>query len=206
MAGAAAHDLSDGPVASDPFLLLYTSGTSTGPKGVPFAYQGILGNARLAVAEHGFTAAVRILSAGPSGHLYGLCTFHLALAAGACTVLLPTVTPPDLAQVLGAESVTVVFAAPAYVAACLSAGLPSAEEVASFRLAVMAGSAVLPAVVKGLKERLGTGYVTQLWGMTELQAGLYTRPGDPIEIVGGPTEPQHRGEDGRSGRNGASGR
>ena len=105
------------------------------------------------------------------------------MAAGACTVLLPTFTPPDLAQVLGAESVTVVFAAPAYVAACLSAGLPSAEEVASFRLAVMAGSAVLPAVVNGLKERLGTGYVAQLWGMTKLQAGLYTRPGDPIETV-----------------------
>ena len=183
LAEAAAHDLSDGPVASDPFLLLYTSGTSSGPKGVPLAYRGILGNARLAVAEHGITAADRILSAAPFGHLYGLCTFHLALAAGACTVLLPTFTPPDLARVLGAESVTVVFAAPAHVAACLSAGLPSAEEVASVRLAVMAGSAVLPAVVKGLKERIGNGHVTQLWGMTELQAGLYTRPGDPIEIV-----------------------
>ena len=183
LTGAAAHDLSDGPVASDPFLLLYTSGTSSGPKGVPLAYQGSLGNARLAVAEHGITAADRILSAAPFGHLYGLYTFHLALAAGACTVLLPTFTPPDLARVLGAESVTVLFAAPAHVAACLGAGLPSAEEVASLRLAVMAGSAVLPAVLKGLQERIGNGHVTQLWGMTELQAGLYTRPGDPIEIV-----------------------
>ena len=183
LAGAAAHDLSDGPVASDPFLLLYTSGTSSGPKGVPLAYQGILGNARLAIAEHGITAADRILSAASFGHLYGLYTFHLALAAGACTVLLPTFTPPNLARVLGAESVTALFAAPAHVAACLGAGRPTPEEAASVRLAVMAGSAVLPAVVKGLKERIGDGRVTQLWGMTELQAGLYTRPGDPIEIV-----------------------
>ena len=183
LTGAAAHDLSDGPAAADPFLLLYTSGTSSGPKGVPLAYQGILGNARLAVAEHGITAADRILSAPPFGHLYGLYTFHLALAAGACTALLPTFTPPDLARVLRAESVTALFAAPAHVAACLGAGLPSLEEAASVRLAVMAGSAVLPAVVKGLKERIGNGRVTQLWGMTELQAGLYTRPGDPIEVV-----------------------
>ena len=183
LTGAAAHDLSDGPAAADPFLLLYTSGTSSGPKGVPLAYQGILGNARLAVAEHGITAADRILSAPPFGHLYGLYTFHLALAAGACTVLLPAFTPPDLARVLGAESVTALFAAPAHVAACLGAGRPSPEEAASVRLAVMAGSPVLPAVVKGLKERIGDGRVTQLWGMTELQAGLYTRPGDPIEIV-----------------------
>ena len=183
LTGAAAHDLTDGPVAADPFLLLYTSGTSSGPKGVPLAYRGILGNARLAVAEHGITAADRILSAPPFGHLYGLYTFHLALATGACTVLLPTFTPPDLARVLGTQSVTVLFAAPAHVAACLGAGLPSTEEAASVRLAVMAGSAVLPAVVKGLKERIGNGQVTQLWGMTELQAGLYTRPGDPTEIV-----------------------
>ena len=180
---AAAHDLSDGPVAADPFLLLYTSGTSSRPKGVPLAYHGILGNARLAVAEHGIAAADRILSAAPFGHLYGLYAFHLALAAGACTVLLPTFTPPDLIRVLGAESVTVLFAAPAHVAACLGAGLLGTEEVASVRLAVMAGSPVLPAVAKGLQERLGNGHVTQLWGMTELQAGLYTRPGDPIEIV-----------------------
>ena len=183
LSGAAAHDLSDGPAAADPFLLLYTSGTSSAPKGVPLAYQGILGNARLAVAEHGITAADRILSAPPFGHLYGLYTFHLALAAGACSVLLPAFTPPDLARVLGAESVTALFAAPAHVAACLGAGRPSPEEAASVRLAVMAGSPVLPAVVKGLKERIGDGRVTQLWGMTELQAGLYTRPGDPIEIV-----------------------
>ena len=183
LTGAAAHDLSDGPVAAAPFLLLYTSGTSSQPKGVPLAYHGILGNARLAVAEHGITAADRILSAAPFGHLYGLYAFHLALAAGACTVLLPTFTPPDLTRVLGAESVTVLFAGPAHVAACLGAGLLDAGEVASLRLAVMAGSPLPPAVAKGLQERIGKGHVTQLWGMTELQAGLYTRPGDPIEIV-----------------------
>ena len=155
LSGAAAHDLSDGPVAADPFLLLYTSGTSSRPKAVPLAYQGILGNARLSVAEHGITAADRILSAAPFGHLYGLYSFHLALAAGASTVLLPAFTPPDLARVLREESVTALFAAPAHVAACLGAGLPGAEELSSLRLAVMAGSAVPPAVAKGLQERIG---------------------------------------------------
>ena len=128
-------------------------------------------------AQHGITAADRILSAAPFGHLYGLYAFHLALAAGACTVLLPTFTPPDLTRVLGAESVTVLFAGPAHVAACLGAGLLDAGEVASLRLAVMAGSPLPPAVAKGLQERIGNGHVTQLWGMTELQADLYTRPG-----------------------------
>ena len=179
------HDLSDGPVAADPFLLLYTSGTSARPKGVPLAYQGMLGNARLGVPEHGITAADRILSAAPFGHLYALYSFHLALAAGAATVLLPTFTPPELARTLEAEAVTALFAAPAHVAACLGAGLLDADGLSRLRLAVLSGSAVAPSVAKGLQERMTNGHVTQLWGMTETQAGLYTRPGDPIETVAG---------------------
>ena len=185
LAGAPPHDLSDGPVAADPFLLLYTSGTSARPKGVPLAYQGILGNARLGAPEHGITAADRILSAAPFGHLYGLYSFHLALSVGAATVLLPAFTPPDLARTLDAEAVTVLFAAPAHVAACLGAGLLSAGGLSRLRLAVLSGSAVAPAVAKGLQERMADGHVTQLWGMTETQAGLYTRPGDPVETVAG---------------------
>ena len=185
MNGDAAHDLLDGPVAADPFLLLYTSGTSSRPKGVPLAYQGILGNARLGVPEHGITASDRILSAAPFGHLYGLYSFHLALSAGATTVLLPTFTPPDLARTLGSEAVTVLFAAPAHIAACLGAGLLSPDALLSLRLAVLSGSAVPAAVARGLQERMTRGHVTQLWGMTETQAGLYTRPGDSIETVAG---------------------
>ena len=181
----APHDLSHGPVAADPFLLLYTSGTSARPKGVPLAYQGILGNARLGVPEHGITAADRIVSAAPFGHLYALYSFHLAMAAGATTVLLPAFTPPALAHVLEREAVTVLFAAPAHVAACLGGGLLEAGALSALRLAVLSGSAVAPHVAKGLQERMPNGHVTQLWGMTETQAGLYTRPGDPIETVAG---------------------
>ena len=182
---AAPHDLSDGPVAADPFLLLYTSGTSARPKGVPLAYQGILGNARLGVPEHGIEASDRILSAAPFGHLYALYSVHLALAAGASTVLLPAFTPPDLARTLAAEAVTVLFAAPAHIAACLGTGLLNADVLSALRLAVLSGSAVAPSIAEGLQERMPAGHVTQLWGMTETQAGLYTRPGDPIETVAG---------------------
>ena len=182
---AAPHDLSHGPVAADPFLLLYTSGTSARPKGVPLAYQGILGNARLGVPEHGIRAADRIVSAAPFGHLYALYSFHLAMAAGATTVLLPAFTPPALAHALEREAVTVLFAAPAHVAACLGGGLLEAGALSALRLAVLSGSAVAPHVAKGLQERMPNGHVTQLWGMTETQAGLYTRPGDPIETDAG---------------------
>ena len=183
LSDAPPHDLSDGPVAADPFLLLYTSGTSARPKGVPLAYQGVLGNARLGAPEHGLTAADRILSAAPFGHLYALYSFHLALSIGATTVLMPMFTPPDLVRTLVAEAVTALFAAPAHIAACLGAGLLDADALSRLRLAVLSGSAVAPSVARGMQERMANGHVTQLWGMTETQAGLYTRPGDPLETV-----------------------
>src|SRR4051812_30581904 len=44
-----------GPAAGDPFLLLYTSGTTASPKAVPHSYHTLLSNARLGVPEHGIT-------------------------------------------------------------------------------------------------------------------------------------------------------
>src|SRR3712207_657593 len=39
-----------------------------------------------------------------------------------------------------------------------------------------------PSLIQFFAEKLPGCAVTQLWGMTELQAGLYTRPGDPFEM------------------------
>ena len=206
---AAPHDLSDGPVAADPFLLLYTSGTSARPKGVPLACQGILGNARLGVPEHGITAADRILSAAPFGHLYALYSVHLALSAGAAAVLLPAFTPPDLARTLVGEAVTVLFAAPAHIAACLGAGLLSADTLFRLRLAVLSGSA-------GRSGR-GEGIAGAHGERTRHSAlGDDRDPGRPLHPagrsrrnrrrLGRPAQSGHRGAGGRCGRGGVAGR
>ena len=78
----------------DRFLLLYTSGTTDNPKGVPLAYHGFLENARVSVPELELTASDVLLSAAPLTHLYGLFVYHCALQAGAAMSLLPAFTPP----------------------------------------------------------------------------------------------------------------
>ena len=50
----------------------------------------------------------------------------------------------------------------------------------SLKLAIMSGSACPPELVRWLAARLPGCAVTQLWGMTETQAALYTRPGDAL--------------------------
>ncbi len=173
----------DMPVASDPFLLLYTSGTTDRPKAVPLSYHNMLGNARFGLAEHRIGADDLLLSAAPFGHLFGLYSVHLALAAGACSLLLPMFSPPALAGLIETARPTVLFTAPAHIAACLAGGLFDAHDIASLRLTIMSGSAVPADLARAFAARLGDGRVSQLWGMTETQAGLYTRPDDPIEIA-----------------------
>ena len=46
------------PEAADVFLLLYTSGTTASPKGVPHPYRTMLSNARLGAPEHSSIRAI----------------------------------------------------------------------------------------------------------------------------------------------------
>jgi cyclohexanecarboxylate-CoA ligase len=170
------------PDAEDAFLLLYTSGTTAAPKGVVHPYRTMLGNARLGAPEHGLTDQDRILCAAPLSHLYGLYSLHCAWAVGACTVLLPAFKPEELSFLIQTQRPTALWTAPAHFAACRGAGLFDKHDWSSLKLAIVSGSMAPPALMNDFSERLPHCAVTQLWGMTELQAGLYTRPGDPFEM------------------------
>lgn len=167
----------------DPFVLLYTSGTTASPKGVPVRYCQFLSNTRASVADLGINANDVILSVAPFTHLYGLYTLHLALASGAAMSLLPLFSPPDLIAAITRDRASCVFAAPAHLAACRDAHLLDERgKLSSLRFVCLSGSAVPPALARWVDERLDHGAVIQLWGMSELQAGAYTRPGDPPEV------------------------
>ena len=171
------------PVAADPFLLLYTSGTTAGPKAAPLNSHTMLSNARLGVVEHALGPDDLVLSAAPFGHLFALYAIQLALCAGAASLLLPVFTPPAFAQLIESHRPTHLFAGPAHIAACLGAGLFDRHDLGSVKLSVTSGAAVPPDLARAYQTKLPNGRVCQLWGMTELQAGLYTRPADPIELV-----------------------
>jgi acyl-CoA synthetase (AMP-forming)/AMP-acid ligase II len=169
------------PASSDPYLLLYTSGTTASPKGVLHTGRAMLGNGRVGAPEHGITEQSRVLSAAPLSHLYGLYSLHCAWAVGACTVLLPAFKPEDLAQTVQNSHPTELWTAPAHVAACRAAGLFEKYDWSSLKMAIVSGSMAPPDLVRYFKSKI-PGAVTQLWGMTELQAGLYSRPGDPLDV------------------------
>lgn len=168
--------------ASDPFLLPFTSGTLAAPKGVPVPYRKFLANARLCVPELAIDGGSTLLSAAPFTHLYGLFSINLALAAHATTALLPAFTPAGFAAMLDALRPSGAFVGPAHLIACHNAGLLTPERLSTLRFMMISGSICPPELGHLVQDRMLSGKILQLWGMTELQAGSFTRPGDSLSV------------------------
>jgi acyl-CoA synthetase (AMP-forming)/AMP-acid ligase II len=170
------------PAPADPFLLLFTSGTRSGVKAVPLTSQATLGNARLGAPEHGITADDVLLSAAPYSHWFGLYSLHLAASVGATNLMLPEFTPQDFAQAVADGKPTALFVDTEHLAALLKEGLLDAGDMSSVRRIICAGGTCAPELARAVAAKLPNGRFSQLWGTTEAQAGLYTRPGDPLEV------------------------
>ena len=184
------------PVGSDPFLLLYTSGTTSSPKGVPLTYQNMIGNARLSVPEFHMTSKDLNISAAPFSHLYGLYNFHVALCAGASNILLPIFTPLDLAKKIEETKATTVFLGPPHAASMINAGLLDKYNFSSVRFSMFSGSACPPQILKTYREKISTHggktSIGQLWGMTETAGATFCRDDGPEDLAlksAGPAAP-----------------
>jgi len=164
------------------YLLLYTSGTTDNPKGVPHPQRGFLENARVSVPELEMRADEIVLSAAPLTHLYGLYAYHVSLCSSAAMSLLPAFTPGDLAKTIQDHKASCIFAGPAHFKPLLDAGLLERHDFSSVRFACLSGSPVPPELAAAVERKLARGKTIQLWGMTELQAGSFSRPRDPAEV------------------------
>ncbi len=170
------------PHPDDPFILLFTSGTTASPKAALHTHNMRMGNAKFSAEELGFTASDRFLSIARFSHMWGIFSYWMSLWAGASQVLLETFSPPAFLEAAARARVTVVIGAPAHVAALLDVPGVRTAGVTSLRLFGLSGSVCPPALARGLREALGC-IPFMLWGMTETAAGLYTRPDDPPGVI-----------------------
>lgn len=166
----------------DFFVLLYTSGTTASPKGVPIQHRRFLGNAIVSLEQLEISADDVLLSAAAFTHLYGLFVLQMGLIAGASLSLLPAFTPGDLVATVVRDQSTAIFAGPAHFKPLLDQGDMTTQDFAHVRFICLSGTAVPVALAKQVEAQLTDGVVIQLWGMSELQAGSYGRPKDPPHI------------------------
>ena len=159
--------IADPPIASDPCILCFTSGTSASPKGVVRTYETLTANARIYSPTINLNSEDRVMVAPPFTHVFGLTCGTLALCWGSTNILMPLFTPELYADRLINAQPTIVFSAPAHVAATIKAGLLDDVDLSSLKEVIIAGSVCPPEVAANLERRMPNGRSGQLFGMTE---------------------------------------
>jgi 2-aminobenzoate-CoA ligase len=166
----AAHDGAFTPVdtaADDVALLAFTSGTTGRPKATMHFHRDVL-----AIADTFSRHVVRIQPSDvvtgtpPIAFTFGLGGLVVfPLRAGASTLLLDRVTPPQLADTVAAEGASVLFTAPTAYRAILAAG--KADRLAGVRRLVSAGEALPESVWRAMHEATGLRIIDGI-GSTEM--------------------------------------
>lgn len=191
LAGGKGGAVSDPPAAEDPAFICFSSGTSSSPKAVVHNYHGMLANNRMCAPIYGLSANDVIVSGPPFTHGFGICCINLTLHSGATQALFPQFRPDVYCRSIERFRPTVLFTAPAHVAACWKAGLLDRSDFSSIRVAGISGAPCTPEVAAAMQRAVKNGRVLILWGMTELFMGISGRPDDPeinrFNTIGRPT-------------------
>ncbi|MSQ42478.1 MAG: AMP-dependent synthetase [Dehalococcoidia bacterium] len=175
--------------AEDAAYLIYTSGTTSRPKGVLHAHRSVYGRALMRAGWQDFRASDVTLHAGTLNWSYTLGVGLMdAWAAGAHAVLAdvagePARWPP-LIRRLG---VTIFAAVPTVYRQMLKYGRPE-EAGDTLRHVLCAGEPLPPALLEQWRARAGTEMYEAL-GMTEVSTYVSTGPATPVR-PGSPGRPQ----------------
>jgi acyl-CoA synthetase (AMP-forming)/AMP-acid ligase II len=174
-------DIADPPRPEDFATLCFTSGTSAAPKGVMRDHRTFAANARFYSPAVALSADDVVLVAPPFTHVFGICCTNLILWTGGTNLLIPLFSPEAYAERLVNGRPTLVFSAPAHLAATVKAGLIDDKDLSSIRDVITGGSVCASAVAAAFEARLGGGRVGHLFGMTEMILATQTPLDSPPE-------------------------
>jgi fatty-acyl-CoA synthase len=161
---------------SDLHRLMYSSGTTAHPKGVPITYGNFYWKTIGHLAEFGLTAADRTLMAGPMYHvgafdLPGIGTWWV----GGSLVILPRFDPSDLLATIDREQPTNVWLAPAMVNAVLNAMAQAPElgklSTSSVRFITGGGEKMPLPLIERLLAAFPNARFADAYGLTETVSG-----------------------------------
>lgn len=149
-----------------PALLVYTSGTTGGPKAAVHTQANLLANMRIAATVQELVPADTVLTVLPLFHVGGLCIQTLpALHAGARVILHARFHPGETLACIADERPTLTLQVPATLKALIEHPQWPATDLSCLR-AVWAGSSLLPAPLLEAFHARGVP-VCNVYGATE---------------------------------------
>ncbi len=148
-------------------VLLYTSGTTGGPKGAELTHDGLRRAAMAIVGETlGLGPEDVLFGAAPLAHVFGQTgCMTAAIASGACLALVQRFEAGAALELIRETGVTVFLGVPTMCVALLKAA-ESSPEAPQFRIGHTGGAPLAVETLRAFVERFG-GPVLEGYGMTE---------------------------------------
>jgi fatty-acyl-CoA synthase len=171
--------------------LMYTSGTTARPKGVPLTYGNILWKIFDHVLEFGLTRADRTLLAGPMYHvgaydLPGTGTLYV----GGSVVIVSTFDPRRVMNHIERFAVTNVWLAPAMLNAILNLEDLNGYDTGSVRFVTNGGEKMPAALIERFVAAFPNAWLADSFGMTETVSGdTFLDPEHTLEKIGSVGKP-----------------
>ncbi|HYZ24968.1 MAG TPA: class I adenylate-forming enzyme family protein [Rhodopila sp.] len=169
-----------GPRASDDAIIIYTSGSSSRPKSVPLAHDGIIENGFNIGERQGYGPEDRVLLAPPLFWSYGSANAMLAtLTHGAALVLQGRFDAGEAISLIERHRCTALYTLPAITSAIISHPTFSRDRVRSLRTGLTIGA---PQDVIAAATVLGAAEICNVYGQTESYGNCCVTPHDwPLE-------------------------
>ncbi|MFI6601485.1 AMP-binding protein [Nonomuraea sp. NPDC050536] len=168
----------------DPFLILFTSGTTGEPKGALHSQNTLYAAIKGYAEAYGLDDSLVIMTSQTSMHYVGLVMTYLTALTLGGTAVTADVWNPGLYLDLAAEhGVTLFYGSPPFARDITEAQAADPRALPSLRSFVSGSAPVPPVLVERLSDTLGVR-VYALWGMTENGGVTMTRPEDPPARAG----------------------
>ena len=168
--------------SSDLAMIIYTSGTTSSPKGCMLTHEGLTRSA-IAIAHERFrmTAEDRFWDPLPFCHLSSLLLLNACLAAGSTFVAMRDFTPAAALGQLQDERCTIGYPCFDTVTAALYDHPDfAATDLSSLRLLVTIGSRER---LRAMQEQVPAVTLLSAYGATEYSGALaFGRPEDPVDL------------------------
>ncbi|QJY51015.1 AMP-binding protein [Pseudonocardia broussonetiae] len=167
--------------AADIALLLYTSGTTSAPKGVLHSHWTLEHENRSMIEFFGLTAADVVFMPSPVGHIIGvLYGMQLPFMLGSTVVLLDVWEPGRALDLIQEHRCSFVVAATPFLHGLVHHPSLPERDVSSLRVFACGGADVPPELVRAATTALGCT-VSRGYGSTEHPTATSSNASDPVE-------------------------
>ncbi|HWE91915.1 MAG TPA: AMP-binding protein [Pseudonocardiaceae bacterium] len=176
------RELGDRPAPDDGFLVVYTSGTTSRPKGCFHTFNTLRASAAAIARSVRYRESDVQFGPSPITHSTGLVTsVVLPVLAGASSHLMEAWEPGEGLQRIAKHGCTMAVTATAFLQMLSAAYDPDRHDASSLRLWVCAGSPIPGSVVHRASEQFPDCRILSLYGRSENMLTTMCTVDDPAE-------------------------